>query len=129
MGTTYFSTPVYWNGSIYYHCNSYAISAYSWNANNHNDVYDADVKGVGDSSKRMEPRLRFRQRQRQRIIWDIDNSAYTPCPRGRQSYMPMTPPRSPELYNSSQAASGRDNGRATLKFTVPTIGEWKGVCA
>jgi len=121
-----FSTPVYWNGSIYYHCNSYAISAYSWNANTTTMSTTPTSKGsVLFQTHGATPSLSANGNANG-IIWDIDNSAYTTVPTGPSIlYAYDATNVATELYNSSQAASGRDTAGQALKFTVPTIANGK----
>jgi hypothetical protein len=119
-----FSTPVYWNGSIYYHCNDNVLQAYSWSPSNPTTpltgpTSSANVtylKGHGAT-----PSLSANGAVNG-IVWDIDNSNY--------DYSDPTEPSvlhaydatnvANELYNSSQAGT-RDTAGIALKFTVPTI--------
>lgn len=123
-----FSTPVYWNGTIYYHPNQGVIEAYTWTAgastgaqlstkaaakgtvvftNNHGATASLSANGATNG-----------------IVWDIDPSAYNgsdPTASGvavLHAYNASNVAQ--ELYNSSQAGS-RDTAGQALKFTVPTI--------
>jgi hypothetical protein len=123
-----FSTPVYWNGNIYYHPNADVLHAFSWNAgasagqqlsssptSSGTTVFNvhgatASLSANGNSNA---------------IIWEIDNSGYkgsnptdsTPA----VLYALDATNVANELYNSTQAANGRDTAGLALKFTVPTI--------
>ena len=120
-----FSTPVYWNGSLYYHSNRDVLRAYSWSASTgllsttptstatpvystHGATPSLSADGNGNVNA---------------IVWDIDNSAYNDTGTGSgpsvlHAYDATNV--ATELYNSSQAGS-RDTAGAALKFTVPTI--------
>jgi hypothetical protein len=124
-----FSTPAYWNGSIYYHCSGYPINVYSWTAstttmsttptstgstvfNTHGATPSVSANGSANG-----------------IIWEIDNSDYnfsSGVPQGPSVlYAYDATNVATELYNSSQAANGRDTAGQALKFTVPTIANGK----
>jgi Bacterial surface proteins containing Ig-like domains len=126
-----FSTPVYWNGSIYFHCNADVIRAFSWNAgaaagqqmstqptSSGNAVFNmhgatASLSSNGTSNA---------------IIWDIDDSAYVGDDPSNSGVAVLhaydATNLAVELYNSAQAGSRDVAGRAG-KFTVPTIGGGK----
>jgi hypothetical protein len=124
-----FSTPVYWNGSIYFHCNDNVLRAYSWTPGNPS----APLAGPTSSATAVfnmhgaTPSLSANGAANG-IVWDIDNSAY--------NTLGTCPPCSPavlhaydatnvatELYNSSQVAG--DAAGDALKFSVPTIAQGK----
>jgi hypothetical protein len=123
-----FSTPVFWNGTIYYHCNGYGIAAYSWNANTTQMSTNPTSKGSAVFQQHGATPSLSANGAINGIIWDIDNSGYDPC-----GCLPVAAQSTPsvlhaydatnlanELYNSSQAGS-RDTAGLALKFTVPTI--------
>jgi hypothetical protein len=124
-----FSTPVFWNGTVYYHCNGYGIAAYSWNANTTQMSTSPTSKGSAVFQQHGATPSLSANGAINGIIWDIDNSGYDPC-----GCLPVAPQSTPsvlhaydatnlanELYNSSQASGGRDTAGLALKFTVPTI--------
>jgi hypothetical protein len=116
-----FSTPVYWNGLLYYHCEGDVLKAFSWTNGllsaqpvamatavyvNHGAIASLSASGTTNG-----------------IVWDVDNSSYTSTgvgsgPAVLHAYNATNV--ATELYNSSQAGS-RDVAGAALKFTVPTI--------
>ena len=124
-----FSTPVYWNGSVYYHCEQDVLRAFSWSAsaassqqlstsptsmgsvvygnNTHGATASLSANGATDG-----------------IVWDTDNSAYVPSDPSSSGPLVLhaydATNVASELYNSSQAGS-RDTAGLALKFTVPTI--------
>jgi hypothetical protein len=124
-----FSTPVYWNGSIYYHCDQDVLRAFSWSTgapggqqlsisptsmgsvvygnNTHGATASLSADGVTNG-----------------IVWDTDNSAYVPTDPSSSGPLVLhaydAANVANELYNSSQAGS-RDMAGLALKFTVPTI--------
>jgi hypothetical protein len=124
-----FSTPVYWNGSVYYHCEQDVLRAFSWSAsaasgqqlstsptsmgsavygnNTHGATASVSANGATNG-----------------IVWDTDNSAYIPTDPSTSGPLVLhaydATNVANELYNSSQAGS-RDTAGLALKFTVPTI--------
>jgi hypothetical protein len=119
-----FSTPVYWNGSIYVHCNQDVLRAYSWSAStglmspqptsSATAVYSmhgatASVSANGTANG---------------IIWDTDNSNYNENDPSLSGPLVLhaydATNVATELYNSSQAGT-RDTSGLALKFTVPSI--------
>jgi hypothetical protein len=124
-----FSTPVFWNGTIYYHCNDNVIEAFSWNANTTQISTSPTSKGLAKFQQHGATASLSANGAINGIIWDIDNSGYDPC-----GCLPVAAQSTPsvlhaydatnlanELYNSSQASGGRDTAGLALKFTVPTI--------
>jgi Big-like domain-containing protein len=117
-----FSTPVYWNGFVYYHPESDVLHAFSWSSgmlssqpvSSGTTVYEqhgatASLSANGTTNG---------------IIWDIDNTAYNGTdpsasgPAVLHAYDATIV--ATELYNSSQAGT-RDKAGLALKFIVPTI--------
>jgi hypothetical protein len=116
-----FSTPVYWNGLLYYHCEGDVLKAFSWTNGllsaqpvamatavyvNHGAIASLSASGTTNG-----------------IVWDVDNSSYTSTGVGSGSavlHAYNATNVATELYNSSQAGS-RDVAGPALKFTVPTI--------
>ncbi|HKN17667.1 MAG TPA: Ig-like domain-containing protein [Candidatus Sulfotelmatobacter sp.] len=118
-----FSTPVYWNGSIYYHCNQDVLRAFSWNASTGLLSTTATSKATPVYGMHGATASLSSNGATNGIIWDIDNSAYVDTGTGSgpsilHAYDATNV--ATELYNSSQAGS-RDTAGAALKFTVPTI--------
>ncbi len=122
------STPVYWNGTIYYHCNADVLRAFSWNAAAAaGQQLSAQPTSVGSAVFGMHGATASLSANGtiNGIIWDIDNSTYVgtdPTSSGQSVLHAYDATNvANELYNSSQAASGRDTAGQALKFTVPTI--------
>ncbi len=118
-----FSTPVYWNGSIYYHCNQDVLRAFSWNASTGLLSTSATSKATPVYGMHGATASLSSNGAANGIVWDIDNSAYVDTGTGSgpsilHAYDATNV--AGELYNSSQAGS-RDTAGAALKFTVPTI--------
>lgn len=120
-----FSTPVYWNGSIYFHCSHDVLRAFSWDANT--GLISTTATSVGSTAYTMHGATASLSADgnTNAIIWDIDNSLYngtTPSSSGSLVLHAYDATNvATELYNSSQAAGGRDTAGLALKFTVPTI--------
>jgi hypothetical protein len=131
IGTTQynniFSTPVYWNGSIYFHSNNDVLRAFSWNAN-------ADAGQQMSTASTSAANAVFGMHgataslsangSNNGIIWEIDNTSYNSTnpqasgPAILHAYDATNLGK--ELYNSTQAGS-RDQAGPALKLTVPTI--------
>ena len=122
-----FSTPVYWNGTIYLHDNADVLRAYSWNASaNAGEQLSTSATAVGKNVFNMHgatPSLSANGTSNA-IIWEIDNSTYNgsnPSASGVAVLHAYDATNvASELYNSTQAGT-RDQAGLALKFTVPTI--------
>lgn len=122
-----FSTPVYWNGSIYFHCNGDVLRAFSWNAgadggqqlSSSPTSMSSTVFGMHGATASLSA-----NGNNNGIVWEIDNSSYNSTnpdasgPAVLHAYDATNVAN--ELYNSAEAGSRDQAGRA-LKFTVPTI--------
>lgn len=112
-----FSTPVYWNGFVYYHCENDVLQAFTWS----NGLLSAQPVSSGKRVFGMHGATASVSANgtMNGIVWEIDNSNYGGTgPSILHAYDAMNVAN--ELYNSSQSASRDAAGRA-LKFTVPTI--------
>lgn len=117
-----FSTPVYWNGFVYFHPETDVLHAFSWSNGmlSNNPVssgstsYDAHGATASLSANGTV----------NGILWEIDNTAYNgsdPASSGPAVLHACDATNvAKELYNSSQAGS-RDTAGLALKFTSPTI--------
>ena len=122
-----FSTPVYWNGTIYLHDNADVLRAYAWNASaSAGSQLSTTATSVGKNVFNMHgatPSLSANGTSNG-IVWEIDNSTYNgtnPSASGvavLHAYDATNVAN--ELYNSTQAGM-RDQAGLALKFTVPTI--------
>lgn len=131
IGTTQydniFSTPVYWNGALYYHSNNDVLRAFSWTAgaasgqqlSTTSTSAGAAVFGMHGATASLSA-----NGPNNGIIWEIDNSTYNntdPAASGVAVLHAYDATNvATELYNSSQAGS-RDTAGQALKLTVPTI--------
>jgi hypothetical protein len=112
-----FSTPVYWNGFIYYHCESDVLRAFSWS----NGMLSMQSVAMGSPVYTMHGATSSLSANgtTNGIIWEIENSNYgNGGPSVLHAYNASNV--ATELYNSSQAGS-RDTAGLALKFTVPTV--------
>lgn len=122
-----FDTPVYWNGSLYFHCNDDVLRAFGWNASaGGGQQLSTSSTSAGSAvygTHGATPSLSANGTNNG-IVWDIDNSAYVgnnPVASGPAVLHAYNASNvSNELYNSAQAGS-RDQAGLALKFTVPTI--------
>jgi len=116
-----FSTPTFWNGTLYYHDNDDVVKAYSWNSDTGlistspiskgEDVYQAhgatsSLSSNGDTDG---------------ILWEIDS---TNQPSGGAAILHAYEATNlqDELYKSTQAGN-RDKAGPAVKFTVPTVAD------
>ena len=115
-----FSTPAYWNGFLYLHCEGDVLRAFSWSngqlssspvgkaqivAYTHGATLSLSSNGSNNG-----------------ILWEIDNSNFGSGPAILRAYDATNV--ASELYDSTQAGS-RDTAGQALKFTVPTIAAGK----
>ena len=122
-----FSTPVYWNGSIYLHDNADVLRAYAWNASaSAGQQLSSTATSVGSHVFNVHgatPSLSANGTTNG-IVWEIDNSTYNgsnpSASRVAVLHAYDATNVANELYNSTQAGS-RDQAGKALKFTVPTI--------
>jgi hypothetical protein len=130
-GTTQFdniySTPVYWNGMVYLHCNDDVLSAFSWNAGaNGGQQLSSNPVATGHASFGQHGATASLSANgtNNGIVWDIDNSGYNntnPSASGAAVLHAYDASNiANELYNSADAGS-RDQAGQALKLTVPTI--------
>ncbi len=123
-----FDTPVYWNGSLYFHCNNDVIRAFNWNPDSTASPYQPlspSPTSVGTAvfqTHGATPSLSANGTTNG-IVWDIDNTASGTGPAVLHAYDATNV--AIELYNSSQAANGRDTAGTALKFNTPTIANGK----
>jgi len=116
-----FSTPVYWNGFLYYHCENDVLQAFSWS----NGLLSTQPVSSGTPAFAMHGATASLSANgtSNGVLWEIDNTNFSNNgPAVLHAYDAANVAR--ELYNSSQAGSRDTAGRA-LKFTVPTIGGGK----
>ncbi len=112
-----FSTPVYWNGYVYYHCEADVLQAFSW-SNGMLSMQPTSMGNVVYSVHGATSSLSANG-STNGIVWEIENSNYgNGGPSVLHAYDATNV--ATELYNSSQAGS-RDTAGLALKFTVPTI--------
>ena len=112
-----FSTPVYWNGFVYYHCESDVLQAFSWS----NGMLSMQPTSMGNVIYSVHGATSSLSANgtTNGIVWEIDNSNYgNGGPSVLHAYDATNV--ATELYNSSQAGS-RDTAGLALKFTVPTV--------
>ncbi len=123
-----FSTPVFWNNTLYYHCNQDVLRAYTWNpASASAPITTSPTLGTITYSMHGATASLSANGTTNGIIWDIDNSAYVGTGLGTSPSVLHAYDASnvaTELYNSSQAGT-RDTAGYALKFTVPTIANGK----
>ena len=117
-----FSTPVYWNGNIYFHSNGDVLRQFTWNG----QYLSSSAVAVGANTFKAHGATASISSNgtNNGIIWEIDNSTYVgndPSTSGTavlHAYDATNVAK--ELYNSTQAGS-RDTPGLAQKLTVPTI--------
>jgi len=112
-----FSTPVYWNGMLYLHCEADVLRAFSWS--NGQLSTEPVAKGQNVAYVRGATLSISSNGSNNGIVWEIDNTNHdSGGPAVLRAYDASN--ISSELYDSTQAGS-RDTAGLALKFTVPTI--------
>ena len=122
-----FSTPVYWNGNLYYHPNADVLHAFSWIASaGAGQQLSSSPTSSGSTVFSMHGATASLSANgnTNAIIWEVDDSAYVntdPSTSGPAVLHALDATNvANELYNSTQAGT-RDTAGLALKFTVPTI--------
>lgn len=116
-----FSTPAFWNGNLYLHCEGDVLRAFSWS----NGLMSTQpiqtgkpVSGVHGTTISISS-----NGSNNAIAWEIDNSNYdSGGPAVLRAYDANN--IGTVLYDSTQTGS-RDTAGLALKFTVPTIADGK----
>jgi hypothetical protein len=124
-----FSTPVYWNGSIYYHSSVDVLRAFSWSASTGlMSTSPTSSATTVYNQHGATPSLSADGSDTNGIIWDTDNSNYVQSDPSSSGPLVLhaydATNVASELYNSTQAGT-RDTAGLALKFTVPTIASGK----
>ena len=112
-----FSTPVYWNGFFYIHCEGDVLRQFTWSngyLSGQPVKYGQFQLGVHGATASLSA-----NGNNNGILWEIDNSNHD---NGGSAILRAYDATdvSKELYDSTQAGS-RDTAGTALKFTVPTI--------
>ena len=112
-----FSTPTYWNGTLYIHCERDVLRAFSWS----NGQLSSQPVAVGQPVAYVHGATISisSNGSSNGIAWEIDNSNHD---NGGAAILRAYDASnvSNEIYDSTQAGS-RDTAGQALKFTVPTI--------
>jgi hypothetical protein len=111
-----FSTPAYFNGVVYYHSQTATLQAFQYNNGTLSPGSFASVV-FGDHGATPSVSANGTSGG---VVWEIQADAWrTNGPAILHAYDASN--ISTELYNSSQAANGRDTAGPAVKFTTPTI--------
>lgn len=112
-----FSTPLYWNGNFYVHCEGDVLRQFSWSAGRLSD--QAVHKGEFTLGAHGATASLSANGTSNGIVWEIDNSNHD---NGGAAILRVYDATdvSKQLYDSTQAGS-RDTAGTALKFTVPTV--------
>ena len=116
-----FSTPTFFNGTLYYHCDSDVVKAYRWDSNTGLLSTDPishgnDTFGVHGATSSLSS-----NGTSDAILWEIES---TNAPSGGPAILHAYSANNlqNELYKSSHN-SNRDQAGAAVKFTVPTVAD------
>lgn len=119
-----FSTPVFWNNLLYFHCNDDVLRAFTWNPAITNAPLTPASVGANVYETHGATASLSANGTLNGIVWDIDNTAFTgsnPAGSGPSVLHAYNATDvATELYNSTQAGT-RDTAGAASKFTSPTI--------
>ena len=116
-----FSTPAFWNGMLYYHCQSDVLRAFSWDANT--GLLSTAPVSIGNITYGIHGATSTISANgtTNGIVWEIET---TNQPSNGvailHAYNAMLVDQ--ELYNSNQAG-GRDTAGPAVKFAVPTVAD------
>jgi hypothetical protein len=110
-----FSTPAYWNGTLYYHSESDVLHAYSWSAG---ELTKLTAQGSAFFQVHGATTSISANGNSNGIVWEIDNTSIGTGPAVLHATDASNVNN--ELYNSSQSGT-HDQAGIALKFTVPTI--------
>ena len=116
-----FSTPAYWNGNLYIHCENDVLKVYSWS--NSTGLISTTYTAKGGSTFGVHGATASVATDggANAVVWEIESTnVYTGGPAVLHAYDASNV--ASELYNSTQAGS-RDKAGAAVKFTVPTVAD------
>ena len=123
--TSNFSAPAYWNNTVYFWAENDVLRAFSFNANGSGLL---SASPIGKSARSYAfpgaTPVISANGTTNGIVWSVDTSAFAS---GGQAVLHAHKASSVaiELYNSNQAANGRDHPGAAVKFVVPTVANGK----
>jgi hypothetical protein len=109
-----FSTPAYWNGSLYYHCENDVLRAFTWSGG----PLSTGAKGAAVFAVHGATTSISANGTTNGVVWEIDNTHIGIGPAVLHAADASNVAN--ELYNSSLSGS-RDTAGTALKFSVPTI--------
>lgn len=127
LGEGIYSTPAFWNGTLYLATSDAPLQAYALNSGTATLTQRSDASTESFSFLAPGPSVSSKPDNSDGIVWVLDNTAYctpqsTACgPTVLHAYDATN--LSNELWNSSQG-TGNAAGNA-VKFTVPTIANGK----
>lgn len=111
-----FSTPAYFNGVVYFHPQTGTLQAYSYS---NGTLASAGFASITFGDHGATPSVSANGNSGG-IVWEIQTDAWeSNGPAILHAYDAGN--IADELYNSSQAASGRDTAGPAVKFTTPTV--------
>jgi hypothetical protein len=119
------ASPAYWNGNVYFGGNSDRIKAFSFNVGNSGLL---SLNPTSSTSRSYgypgaSPSLSSSGASNG-ILWALDNSN-TGSSTSQQLFAYDATNLATLLYNSTEAAGGRDTGGGAVKFTLPTVANGK----
>lgn len=116
-----FSTPTYWNGTLYFHCENDVVKAYNWDSNTglistHPVSQGHDVYGTHGATSSLSSNSTS-----DGILWEIEaTNAQNGAAAILHAYDASNLQN--ELYKSS-SSGGRDTAGPAIKFSVPTVAD------
>ncbi len=117
----FYDTPAYWNGYLYLHAQNDVIRAFSWDSSTGLLSASPIAQGTATYGKRGATASISSNGSSDGIVWEIEATDYDQGPAVLHAYNATNV--SQELYNSSQAADGRDTAGTAVRFSVPTIAD------
>lgn len=116
------STPALWNGMIYYHCQDDVLRAFSWDVNT--GLLSTSPISIGSVTYGVHGATSTISANgaTNGIVWEIET---TNQPTGGVAILHAYNATlvDQELYNTNQAAGGRDTAGPAVKFATPTVAD------
>ncbi|HTZ95911.1 MAG TPA: PQQ-binding-like beta-propeller repeat protein [Terriglobales bacterium] len=116
------STPTLWNSMLYYHCQDDVLRAFSWDVNT--GLLSTSPISIGSVTYGVHGATSTISSNgaTNGIVWEIET---TNQPTGGVAILHAYNATlvDQELYNTNQAAGGRDTAGPAVKFAVPTVAD------
>jgi hypothetical protein len=115
-----YSTPAFWNGFLYYHCQDDVLRQFSWDVST--GLLSTSPIGIGTIiyGAHGSPSSISANGTSNGIVWEIDSTNYGIGPAILRAYNAVLVDQ--ELYDTTQAGS-RDTAGGAIKMSLPTVAD------